>query len=536
MANGYDVVIKGGMVVDGTGNPWLKKDIGIIKDKLVKIGHIKGEARKTIDAAGKVVAPDFIDLHSHTDHNILPCPDAESFIMMGVTTAVVGNCGLTLAPTSPRTLPLLRRYLDPFLQDGYSYGWDWRTLGEFYERVEKQKMGLNLVPLAGQGTIRLAVKGLEPGPATPAEMNEMKRLLAESMEEGAFGMSTGLIYAPGSYCETEEIIELTSVLKRYGGIYTTHMRNESDRLIESVEETIRIGDANDIPVEIPHHKALGKTNWGKVNATLRMLEDVRRRGVDIGCDAYPYVATSTSITAIIPTWLLEGGVDMLPQKLKDNEIREQAKKEIIDGTMKGSNAIKAAGWHGIRIAGCPSNREYEGKSIAEILEMTNRFADPFAGFFDFVLEINGNAKIINFSIDEADVKTVLSHPLTAFISDAGAMAPRMGGKPHPRTYGTFPRVLAKYVREERLLSLEEAVKKMTSLPAGRVGISDRGALREGLFADIVVFDPATIRDKATFDDPHQYPEGIEYVIVNGVPAVENGRLTGARAGRVLRKK
>ncbi len=536
MADGYDLIIKGGMVVDGTGSPWLKKDIGIVGDRIVKIGRTQGAAKKTIDAKGKVVAPGFVDLHSHTDHNILPCPDAESFIMMGVTTAVVGNCGLTLAPTSPRTLPLLRRYLDPFLQEGYSYDWDWRTLAEFYERIEKQGTGLNLVPLVGQGTIRLAVKGLEPGPATPAEMAEMKHLLEESMDDGAFGMSSGLIYAPGAYCEPEEIIELTSVLKKYGGLYTTHMRNEGDRLIESVEETIQVGEVNGISVEISHHKALGKTNWGKVNATLRMLEDARGRGVDIGCDAYPYVATSTSLTAIMPPWLLEGGVDMLLERIKDPEFREKAKNEIIDGTMKGSNAVKAAGWHGIRIAGCPSNRNYEGKSIGEILQATNRFDDPFAGFFDFVLEINGNAKIISFSIDEADAKTVLSHPLTAFISDASAMAPRLGGKPHPRTYGTFPRVLAKYVREEKLLPLEEAVRKMTSLPAGRVGISERGLLREGLYADVVVFDAATIKDKATFDEPHQYPDGIDCVIVNGAMAVEGGKLTEKRAGRVLRRK
>jgi N-acyl-D-amino-acid deacylase len=536
MADGYDLMIKGGMVVDGTGSPWLKKDIGIVKDRIVKIGRIDGAAKKTIDAKDKVVAPGFVDLHSHTDHNIIPCPDAESFIMMGVTTAVVGNCGLTLAPTSTKTLPLLRRYLDPFLQTGFKYDWDWRTLAEFYERVEKQGTGLNLVPLVGQGTIRLAVKGLEPGAATRNEMREMKRLLEESLESGAFGMSSGLIYAPGSYCEPEELIELASVLKKYGGLYTTHMRNEGDRLVESVDETIRVGEVNDIPIEISHHKALGKTNWGKVNATLRMLEDARRRGVDIGCDAYPYIATSTSISAIMPPWLLEGGVDRLLERIKDPELREKAKNEIIDGSMKGSNAIKAAGWHGIRIAGCPSNHNYEGKSIGEILEMTHRFTDPFKGFFDFVLEINGNAKIISFSIDEDDLRTVLSHPLTAFISDAGAMAPRMGGKPHPRTYGTFPRVLAKYVREEKRLPLEEVVRKMTALPAGRAGISERGILREGLYADVVVFDPATIQDKATFDEPHQYPDGIDYVIVNGEAAVENGKLTRNRAGRVLRRK
>jgi N-acyl-D-amino-acid deacylase len=332
MTAGYDILIKGGRVVDGTGSPWVKKDIGIVKDKIVKIGCVNAAAKKTVVAEDRIVSPGFIDLHSHTDHYILPCPEAESFIMMGVTTAVVGNCGLTLAPTDARTLPLLKRYLAPFLQSDFTYGWEWRTHADYYEKIEKQGTGLNLAPLVGQGTIRLAVKGFEPGDATLSEMKEMKKRLEESLEAGAFGLSSGLVYAPGSYCEPAELSELAGVLKRYGGLYTTHMRNEGDRLIESVEETIRVGEVNDIPVEISHHKALGKTNRGKINATLRMLEDARRRGVDIGCDAYPYIATSTTVSAILPPWLLEGGVDKLLERIKDPGVREKAKNEISDGT------------------------------------------------------------------------------------------------------------------------------------------------------------------------------------------------------------
>jgi len=522
-------------VVDGAGNPWFKRDIGIGEGKIKRVGHIADDTGKTIDAKGMIVSPGFVDLHSHTDLSILAYPNAESSIMQGVTTAVVGNCGWSLAPVNPNNLALLKRYFSPLLKAGFDYGWEWRTLAEYYEKVEKVGISLNLAPLVGQGTVRLAVKGFDSSEASKEEMNEMKKLIAQGLEDGAFGMSTGLIYPPGSYSNTEELVELASVLSKYGAIYTTHMRNEANRLMESLEEAIRIGEENDVPVEISHHKAAGRSNWGKVNATLKVMEQARQRGVEVNCDVYPYTAGSTTITAILPVWVLEGGVQEMLERLKDKALREQIKKEIVEGTMTGLHAIKGAGWHGIFVAGCPSKKEYEGKSLEQILKEGNKFDDPFEGFFDWLLEIEGKATMISFSMDEDDVKTVMSSPLSSIISDSSATAPIAGGKPHPRTYGTFPRVLGKYVREERLLTLEDAIRKMTSLPAGKIGLKGRGVIKEGFWADIVIFDPAIIKDKATFDNPHQYPEGISYVIVNGQVVVDHGSLAGVRPGKVLRR-
>ncbi len=536
MAKGFDLVIRNGRVLDGTGSPYIKKDIGIKDGKIEKLGRIDGNTSKTVDARGQVVSPGFIDSHSHNDRTIMLFPKAESFIHQGITTAVSGNCGESLGPVNPQTLSLLQRYLSATPKEGVPFAWDWRTLAEYYERVEKRGISMNLAPLVGQGTVRLAVKGYDSSPATKDEMRQMKRLVDEALSDGAFGMSTGLIYAPGTYSTTAELVELAGVLTKYGAIYTSHLRDEEANLMKSVDEAIQIGEANNIGVEISHHKVKGKANYGKVNATLREMEEARKRGVEVSCDVYPYVASSTGITAIIPTWLLEGGVDKMLERLKDKKLREKAKKEIIDNTMAGSNYIQAAGWNGIVIANCPSNHKYDGKSLEKILRERKRFDDdPYEGFFDLILEVNGRANIIGFNMDEADVRTVIKHPLASICTDGTVTSPTGGGKPHPRYYGTFPRVLGKYVCEEKLLTLEEAVRKMTSLPAGKFNIPGRGIIKEGFFADIVVFDPETIIDKATFDDPHQYPEGISYVIVNGEVVVDHNKHTGARPGMVLRR-
>ena len=534
MVEEYDLVIRNGLIVDGTGSPWFKDDIAIKNGKIVRVGKVKGRGEVELDARGLVVSPGFIDLHNHSDLTILAYPNAESYIMQGVTTAVVGNCGLSMAPINPDKVDLLKKYLSPFLARDFDYGWDWRTLGEFYSKIEKQGTTINLVPLVGHGTIRIAVKGFDPSEPSKEELEEMKRLLRESLEEGAFGMSTGLIYPPGSYAKTEEIIELAKVVREYGGIYTSHIRNEGKYLIESVEEAIRIGEEAGIPVEISHHKASGKPNWGKVNATLRLMERARERGVEVNCDVYPYTAGSTTITALLPTWVLEGGVGKMLDRLKDREVRKRIKEEIEEDRMKGENFLKAAGWGGVLISQC-SVKEYEGKTLEEILKEKGMAHDPYEGFFDWLLEIKGDAAMVIFIMDEEDVKTVLSSPLSSVISDAWATCPAAGGKPHPRAYGTFPRVLGRYVREEKLLTLEEAIRKMTSLPAGKVRLHDRGLIREGFWADIVIFDPKTVIDRATYENPHQYPEGIKYVIVNGKVVVKDGELTGERPGKVIRR-
>lgn len=535
MATGFDLLIKNGRVLDGTGSPYYKSDIGIKKGKIAQIGKTNGNAVKVVDAQNQIVSPGFIDLHSHTDLFILPFPEAESFILQGVTTQVAGNCGLSLAPTNEKTLPLLRRYLEPSLHSGYNYGWDWKTLAQYYERIEKQGTSINLIPLVAQGAVRLAVKGFDSTPASRLEMRQMKKLVAEGLEWGAYGMSSGLVYAPGSYSTTEELVELASVLTRYGGIYTSHIRNESEGLMESVEEAIKIGEANDIPVQISHFKAMGKANWGKVHATLRELEQARSRGVQVSCDVYPYTAGATSIASALPIWALEGGIEKMLARLADKQSRRQIAADIDSNAGGGINMITSSGWGGIFISDCPSNTGYEGKSLEQILKEKGRFADPYEGFFDWLLDIQGNARVIIFYGVEDDVRTVMKHPLACIGSDGRAISPKAGGKPHPRFYGTFPRVLGKYVREEKLLTLEEAVRKMTALPAAAFGIQDRGVLREGLAADITIFDPDKIIDKATYENPHQYPKGISYVIVNGEVVVEKGRHTGKRPGKVLRR-
>ncbi len=531
---GLDLVIRGGKVLDGTGNPWFSADIGVEDGKIVKIGKIEEKGSVEIDANGLFVSPGFVDIHTHADLTILAVRDAESYITQGITTAIAGNCGLSMAPVNPEKLNLLKTYVSPFLVRNFDYGWDWSSLGEFYEKVEKDGIAINLLPLVGHGTIRIAVKGFDPSSPSEDELFKMKEILRKCLDEGAFGMSTGLIYPPGSYAETWEIVELARVLKEFGGVYLSHIRNESRRLIEAVEEAIEIGEKADVPVEIAHHKASGKPNWGKVNATLRLMEKARARGVEVNCDVYPYTAGSTTITALLPTWALEGGVDRMLERIKDRETRAKIVEEIEEDKLKGENFLKAAGWDGVLISQC-SIRDYEGKTLGEILRSQGRGSDLYDGLFDWLIEIKGDASMVIFLMDEDDVKTVLSHRLSIVGSDSWVVSPAVGGKPHPRAYGTFPRVLGKYVREEKVLSLEDAIRKMTSLPASKMRIPLRGVIKEGFWADIVVFDFDRVKDKATFQDPHQYAEGIEYVVVNGEVVLDRGRITGKRPGKVIRR-
>ncbi len=526
----YDIVIKNARVIDGTGSPWFEADIGIGDGRIQKLGAVsETDAEAVIDARSMMVCPGFIDLHNHSDITAPALPGCESNLMQGVTTAVVGNCGLSMAPANPETVGLLKEYLAPFLVKEFDYGWDWKSQAEYNEKINRTRVAMNLAPLVGHGTLRIAVAGFKKEPLSENETAEMKRLLVQSLEDGAFGMSTGLFYPPGCYAETEELIELSAVVKSFGGIYATHIRNEADQLIESVEEAIRIGEATHIPVQISHHKAIGAQNWGKVRTTLDMIEKARTRGVDVSCEAYPYIAGSTIITSILPTWVLEGGIEGMLDRLRQPESRARLLKEFHEQ----GNDIKNAGWDGIFIASCSPNSAYEGKSLGAIVKEKNRTLNPYEAFLDFLLEIKGDSTVVKFFMDEADVQTVLSSPTAAVISDSWSTAPSAGGKPHPRSYGTFPRVLGKYVREEKLMSLETAVQKMTALPASKIGIYDRGVLKQGLWADIVVFDPEKIADQATFDTPHQYPLGIDYVFVNGRLAVEAGVQRRSRFGRVL---
>jgi len=536
MRNRFNIVIKGGEIFDGIGNPSFKADIGIKEGKITKIDDIDEKGNAIIDAKGLVVSPGFIDMHTHADHTILAFPNAESYIMQGVTTSLVGNCGQSMAPINSNNLELTRSYLSPFLRTDYDYKWDWRTSKEYFEKIRKNNTAINLAPLVGSGALWIAVKGFEMTRASKEEMDTMKTILKQEMEEGAFGLSSGLIYPPDSYSTTEELIELTAVLKKYNALYAIHLRSEGDELLESVEEAIKIGEENGISVEISHHKAIGKANWGKVKNSLKMLENARQRGVNINCDVYPYTAGMTTVSSLLPPSTLEGGVEKMLARLNNQEERLKIEKDVTEGKMKGEKWIKGIGWENIMVAECPLDKDAEGKSLENLFKERNQFQKPFKALFDWIIKIKGQATMIFFCMDEEDVKTIISSPISIIISDSWPIAPSGGGKPHPRGYGSFSRILGKYVREEKTLSLEEAIKKMTSLPANKIGLKDRGILKEGYWADIVIFNKSEIKDRATFKNPHQYPKGVYYVIVNGELAVNNGEITGRKSGKILKKE
>jgi len=527
----YDIIIRNGKVITGSGGPWIYADIGIKDGVIVKIGYLgKAMAEKVIDATGKFVTPGFIDMHNHSDHHILVYPTAESALMQGVTTIVIGNCGLSAAPVSPKTIDLYKSYWAQ-IAHGLTIEPTWKTLEEYVEVVKRAKPAINIVPLIGHGTVRLAVMGFESRAPTTEELDEMKKLVRESMEAGAFGMSLGLIYPPGSFASTDEIIELAKVVAEYKGLCTFHIRGESYNLINAVKEAIEVGEKAGVAIEISHHKAAGRDNWGKVKETLKMMEEARRIGIDVTCDVYPYTAGMTMLSATLPRWVHEGGVERLLERLKDPETR----KKIIDFIEKEvttwENFIKLAGWEGIVISYSKKCKECEGKSIAEICRAKGK--DPYETLFDILIQDEAKTTMIIHLMSEDDVITVIKHPLSIIGSDSWITPAE--GKPHPRFFGTFPRIIKRYVKELGVLRLEEAIMKMTAMPAQKVKLSDRGLIAPGFKADIVVFDYEKIEDKATFEEPAVYPTGIEYVLVNGAIAVEEGRPTGIRAGQVLKR-
>jgi len=525
----FDVVIKNGYLVDGTGNPWFKADISIRSGKVLEIGDLGSEdADRIVNAKGLVVCPGFIDMHSHSEYSLLVNSKAESKIRQGVTTEVNGNCGDSPAPIEGITAWAAEEAKE------YELDMIWSTLGEYLDRLEKQGIALNVAQLVGHGTIRTAVMGHENRPPTREELDKMKELVAQAMEDGAFGMSTGLFYPPGGFAGIEEVIELCKVVAKYGRIYTSHIRGEGDPLIEAVAEAIEIGEKANIPVQISHLKACGVENWGQVKRTLRMMEEARARGVDVTCDVYPYTACGTDLVSMIPIWAHEGGVDKLCERLRNLKNRERIKKEMLEGLPRWESCVKQSGWGRIKVIGWKEHKEFEGRTLAEIAELKS--VDPFDLTFDLILK-KESPELVDLAMNEEDVCTVIKHPLSMVGSDGWALAPYgvLGeNKTHPRSYGTFPRILGKYVREKEVLSLEEAIRKMTSLPAQKLGLKDRGMIREGMWADVVVFDPRRVVDKATYEDPHRYSEGIEYVLVNGEVVVDKGKHTGALPGKVLR--
>ncbi|MEX2132362.1 MAG: D-aminoacylase, partial [Pseudohongiellaceae bacterium] len=498
----FDTLIRNGRIIDGSGNPWYEADVGIVNDRIVRIGGLaNAQANETIDATGLIVAPGFIDPHTHALRGIFDVPTAESSLLQGVTTLTEGNDGSSPWP-----------------------------IDAHYREIEALGISPNWSVFVGQGTIREQVIGTEDRDATPAELQRMKTMVAEAMQQGALGISTGLFYVPGSFTPTEEVIELSRIAAQYNGIYISHMREEAAQLLNSVAETIQIGEQANIPVQITHHKVIGAGNWGSSVDSLRMVDEARARGVDITIDQYPYTASQTSITALIPQWAQEGGNEQLIARIDSLETRPTLKAAVVENILfdRGGGDPK-----NVFISRSTWNRNLEGKNLAEIaIERGMEPSPENAAELVFDIIKGGGASAVYHAIDSADIDRIMRHPATAIGSD-GPVGVFGEGAPHPRQYGTFARVLGYYVRERGVLTLEDAVKKMSSQTAQRLSIRDRGLLVQGYYADIAIFDAQEISDMATFENPHQYAVGMKYVLVNGELVVTNGQHTGRRPGRIL---
>ncbi len=525
-----DTLIKNSAVVDGTGKPAFKADVGIAAGRIAVVAEtIEQKAKRTIQAQGLHLAPGFIDAHTHSDLTLLVNPRAESKIHQGVTTEVIGNCGGSPAP-------LLGAAVEEARAEAKSLGLDvtWVSMAEYLERPRKPGTAVNVVPLVGHNTVRGAVLGFDDIQPTPGQQAEMERLVAQAMEQGARGLSTGLFYPPGFYARTEEVISLARVAAHWGGIYATHVRSETNRLFEAVAEAIEIGKQAEIRVEISHVKLEGYRNWEGVDRLLAMLEDAGSRGVRVGCDQYPYTAGVSWLAYILPYWAQAGGARTVGKRLSDREVRTRLRKDWEENRAEWEDRGGMRDWTDILITDCSPRPDVQGKNIAEIAADEGK--DPLETALDLIVISEGQVECVCFGQLEDNVRVLMRHPLVVVGSDGDALAPYgvlAQGRPHPRYYGTFPRVLGCYVREEKVLSLEEAVKKMTSVTAERFGLSDRGVIREGAWADLVLFDAQTVADRATYTDPHQYPEGIPYVVVNGVVVIEQCEHTGALPGQVL---
>jgi N-acyl-D-aspartate/D-glutamate deacylase len=514
----YSLIIRGCRVIDGNSTPAFKADLGIQDGIISAIGRLPdSEADMEIDGSGSVLSPGFIDIHTHTDFTILINPRAESKIRQGVTTEVIGNCGASAAPLYGEKLARVR-------EQNQDLAVDWNTLGEYRARVNNQGTAVNLIPLTGHGDIRASVMGYNPRSPSRTEMNRMLELLRQSLEEGSRGLSTGLVYPPGVFSGFDELVELLSEVARSGGIYATHMRNESDRVEEAVEEAINLAEESGVSLQISHLKTQGRGNWHRLDNCLHNIESARSRGMDVHCDRYPYIASATDLDILLPSWTWEGGAKMELQRVSDPSVRKRIKNEIVKDD-----------WESVVISRVMSeeNRELEGRNLADIAD--DRGMDPVDCLFALLLEEELGVEALFFGMSRENLERILKKPYCMIGSDASARADYgilSRGKPHPRTFGTFPRVLGELVRGGVLL-IEEAVYKMTGLPARKLGLKDRGVIREGAAADLVIFNQAKIRDRATYQNPQLYPDGIEYVIVNGEIVLKAGEHTGKLPGCFL---
>jgi N-acyl-D-amino-acid deacylase len=528
----FDLVITNGHIIDGTGSPWYSGDLGIRDGKIAAIGNLASASRKrTIDAAGKVVAPGFIDMLGQSELTILVDPRLPSKIYQGITTEITGEGG-TVAPLNDAVIQS-----DRAGYERYHITPDWRTFRQYFARIEKQGMGINLASYVGATQVRRLVLGDDNKQPTPDQLEQMKTLVREAMKDGTVGVSTALEYAPAPYAKTEELIALAAEAGKFGGIYSTHMRNESDSVLEAIDEALRIGREAHVPVEIWHLKVAGKNNWGRMPEVVAKINGARAAGSDVTADTYAYTAWFNDFSAFIPPWAHDGGTAKLVERLKDPATRERIRRDMLTPSKDWDNEWREIPGPEAVMIGVVQNPKMlplEGKRLSEIAKLWNK--DPMDALFDFLSE-DPNAGVAVFGMSQPDVTLALQQPWVAIDNDSSGTSPEgiLGQEhPHPRAYGTFPRILRKYVREEKALTLEDAIRKFSALPAQRLRLIDRGALKAGMWADVVIFDPTTVRDLATFDNPNQLSEGMEYVLVNGVPVVDEAKMTGALPGKVLR--
>jgi N-acyl-D-amino-acid deacylase len=539
----FDLIVHGGLILDGSGQPAFEANVCIEGGRISEISSIDhADALEVVNASGLAVAPGFIDMHTHSDFILLVNPRAESKIRQGVTTEVIGNCGNSAAPLlGPAREQVIRQQ-----KRRYDVEVNWKSFDDYLDKLE-EGVALNVAALVGHGTVRQCVMDMEERAPTGGELGDMQSLVAEAMEEGAFGLSSGLVYPPGRYADTAELVELCREVSRFGGIYASHIRGERETLLEAVEEALRIGEEAGVSVQISHHPAkIGA--WGKSPETLVMVDEAVNRGLNVTCDLHPYVAGSTGMSALLPPWVQEGGTSRIMERLRDQELRHRIKVDMIEERIPGPGPcglVKRGMWDQIIVSSYPTE-ELVGRTVAEIAG--ERGVDLFDAYFDLMLESEAEGDIVGFYYNEEDIRAVLAHPCSIIGSDGSALAPYgvLGkGRSHPRSYGTFPMIFRKYVRGEtrsdlwndsggKVILLEEAVMKMTSAPAEKLGLHDRGFLRPGMWADIVVFDPKTMGDEATYLDPYRYPTGVVHVFVNGVSVISGGEHTGALPGKSLR--
>jgi N-acyl-D-amino-acid deacylase len=500
----YDILIQNARVVDGTGNPWFRADVGIRDGRIGAVGRLEGvSAYRTVDAAGRVLAPGFIDVHTHVEDGIGKVPRGDNYILDGVTTIVTGNCG------------------------GSKLG-----LAEWFADLEQRGLGLNVSTLIGHNTVRREVMGTANRAATAGEIERMQGLVEKAMREGAVGFSTGLIYIPGTYSNTDEVVALAKAAAKHGGVYASHMRDEGEKVLDAIDEAVRVGREAGMPVQLSHFKIDNKNLWGSSTKSVDLVERFRRAGVDVVVDQYPYVRSSTNLGVTLPSWALADGEEKIAERLNDPATRTKIVAEMLSRLReRGHEDFSYA-----TVASFAKDHSVDGKTISEINTLRNRPKTAEAEA-ETILDMlkDGGAQMVYHTMGEEDVERILRYPNTAIASDGGVREFGVG-MPHPRSYGTNARVLAEYVRNRKVIPLEDAIRRMTSLPARTFGFRERGVLREGMAADLVMFDPAKIQDKATFDAPHQYTEGFDLVVVNGRIAVENSKPTGTMAGQVLRRR